>query len=249
MSTTSYSSNEGNVSPAEVPQRQLPTNGRSKASSLRGSQLLLKSRRHDLNCASGCSDVSDDDLLTAAQRGDQQAFAELCRRHSTVTKKKIFRIVRNHEDTEDALQDTLLRAYMHLSSFRRSCKFSSWFTTIGVNSALMILRKRRVRRETYGSLGSLEAGTVEQQEPLDRSPGPERIYLKKQTILLVRREVEKLRPILRSVVNHYYGSECSLEEAAKAQEISLNAAKSRLLRGRVRLRSSLERYGISRFDD
>ena len=59
--------------------------------------------------------------------------------------------------------------------------------------------------------------SVELQEPLDRSPGPEGIYLKQQAILLVRREVEKLPPSLRSVVNHYYGSECSLEEAAKAQ--------------------------------
>ena len=88
--------------------------------------------------------------------------------------------------------------------------------------------------------------SVEIQEPLDRSPGPEKIYLKQQAILLVRRQVERLPPSLRSVVNHYYGSDCSLEEAAKAQQISLAAAKSRLLRGRVRLRSSLARYGISK---
>ena len=171
---------------------------------------------------------------------------ELCRRHSAVTKKKIFRIVRNQEDAEDALQDTLLRAYTHLASFRRSCRFSTWLTTIGVNAALMILRKRRVRGETYASTSTLDTGTVELQEPVDRSPGPEGIYLKQQAILLVRREVEKLHPSLRSVVNHYYGSDCSLEEAAKAQDISLAAAKSRLLRGRVRLRSSLAGYGISK---
>ena len=88
---------------------------------------------------------------------------------------------------------------------------------------------------------------MELQEHVDRSPGPKETYLKQQAILLLRREVEKLHPSLRSVVNHYYGSECSLEEAAIAQEISLAAAKSRLLRGRVRLRSSLARYGISKF--
>jgi DNA-directed RNA polymerase specialized sigma24 family protein len=75
------------------------------------------------------------------------------------------------------------------------------------------------------------------------------MYLRQQTILLVRREVKKLKPSLRSVVSHYYASECSLEEAAKAQEISLGAAKSRLLRGRARLRSSFARYGISKADN
>jgi RNA polymerase sigma-70 factor, ECF subfamily len=190
-------------------------------------------------------DISEDDLITSAQSGDQNAFVELCRRHSAVAKMKIFSIVRNHEDTEDALQDTLLRAYLHLSTFRRSCKFSTWLTTIGMNSALMIMRKRRVRRESHASPGGLETAAAEPQEFVDRSPGPERIYVYQQEILLVRREVEKLRPSLRSVVIHHYGSDCSVQETAEAQGISLAATKSRLMRGRGRLRSSLARYGIS----
>ena len=246
MSTASYNPNESNVSLPEAPRKQCPTSAGSEATNLLGSQRLSQSIQHDRNRAIGDSFVSDDDLITAAQRGDQQAFAELCRRHSIVAKKKIFRIVRNHEDAEDALQDTLLRAYTHLTSFRRSCKFSTWLTIIGVNSALMMIRKRRVRREINTVSYDLDAGTVELQDPVDRSPGPEEIYQRQQAILLLRREVEKLHPSLRSVVNHYYGSECSLEEAAIAQEISLPAAKSRLSRGRVRLRSSLARYGISK---
>jgi RNA polymerase sigma-70 factor, ECF subfamily len=246
MSTTSCNLNEAHVPLARVPHKEGLTNAGPKATRSIASHLLLPSSLREGHCAGGLSDVSDDDLITAAQRGDQQAFVELCGRHSTATKKKIFRIVRNHQDAEDALQDTLLRAYTHLTSFRRSCQFATWFTAIGVNSALMILRKRRVRNETYASSNSPDAGTVELREPVERSLGPEGIYLKQQAILLVRREVEKLHPSLRSVVSHYYGSECSLEEAAKAHEISLAAAKSRLQRGRLRLRSSLARYGISK---
>jgi RNA polymerase sigma-70 factor, ECF subfamily len=202
-------------------------------------------RSHNGNCACGRADVSDDDLITAAQCGDQKAFVELCGRHSGVTKAKILSIVRNYEDAEDGLQDTLLRAYTHLTSFRRSCTFATWLTAIGVNSALMILRKRKLRREASASTSGLDPGTVELPEFVDRSPGPEAICLKQQAILLVRREVEKLHPILRSAVNHYYVSECSLQEAAKAEEISLGAAKSRLSRGRRKLRSSLAGHGIS----
>jgi RNA polymerase sigma-70 factor (ECF subfamily) len=246
MRTTFCNSNEGNVPPAGAPRRQGVTDSESEVGSSLGTQMLSRSSPNDGNYTCRHSEVSDDDLVTAAQCGDQKAFVALCGRHSTVTKKKILRIVRNHEDAEDALQDTLLRAYTHLTSFRRSCKFSTWLTAIGVNSALMIMRKRRVRRETYSSTCSLDKGTVELQEPVDRSLGPEGIYLRQQAILLVRREVTKLKPILRSVVSHYYGSECSLEEAAKAEEISLGAVKSRLLRGRVGLRSSLAKYGISK---
>jgi RNA polymerase sigma-70 factor (ECF subfamily) len=244
MIATSYDSNETYLPGAGVTLEQRPASAGSKPDNPLGSQALSRSNTCGDSYGCSTSEVSDDDLITAAQRGDQKAFAELCGRHSTVTKKKIFRIVRNHADAEDVLQDTLLRAYTHLPFFRRSCKFSSWLTTIAVNSALMILRKRRVRRETYAS--GLDTEIMELREPVDPSPGPEGIYLKQQAILLVRREVEKLQPSLRSAVNHYYRSECSLQEAAKAHEISLGAAKSRLLRGRAKLRSSLASYGISK---
>jgi len=244
MGGTSYNPNKGDISPAAVPRKEGRIKAGSKTGSSLGSHLLSRSSPHNGNHAGDHSEISDDELITAAQCGDQQAFVELCRRHSTLTERKIFSIVRNREDAEDALQDTLLRAYRHMAAFRRSCKFSTWLTTIGINSALMILRQRKVRRETYAATSVLDTGTVEPKEPVDRSLGPEGIYLKQQAILLVRREIEKLHPSLRSVVKHYYGSECSLEEAAKAQEISLAAAKSRLMRGRVRLRSSLARFGI-----
>jgi RNA polymerase sigma-70 factor, ECF subfamily len=246
MRTAPYSSSEANVPPSKVFRKKDSPIAESNSRDSLDSQLPSPSSLHDGNCACNHSEVSDDDLITAAQYGDQMAFVELCGRHSTVTKKKIFRIVRNQEDAEDAFQDTLLRAYTHLTSFRRSCRFSTWLTAIGVNSALMIIRKRRVRREAYASTCHLDMGTVELNEPKDRSPGPEGIYQKQQANLLVRREVEKLPPRLRSVVSHYYGFECSLEETAIAQEISVAAAKSRLRRGRVMLRSSLARYGISK---
>lgn len=249
MSTTSYDPNVAYFPAPGVFGKRRLANASSEDCNLLDSQPLSPSSCQDETFFSGDSDVSEDELITAAQGGDQRAFMELCERHSAIVKNKIIRIVRNQEDAEDALQDTLLRAYLHLTSFRRSCKFSTWLTTVGVNSALMIMRKRRVRREAYASASSLDTETVRIQEFADVSPGPEGIFLRHQTSLLVRREVEKLHPTLRSVVNHYYGSECSLEEAARAHEITLGAAKSRLLRGRVRLRSSLARYGISEFSN
>jgi RNA polymerase sigma-70 factor, ECF subfamily len=244
MRTNLHNPNDANVPTARTLRNEGFTNAGSNAGHFIGVQLLSRSSIRDGNCVCGHSEVSDDDLITAAQRGNQKAFVELCGRYSSIVKKKILRIVRNQEDAEDALQDTLLRAYTHVTSFRRACKFSSWLTAIGVNSALMIVRKRKSRRETSASTSSLDPGTVELQEPVDRSLGPDGIYFKQQANLLVRREVEKLCPTLRSVVNHYYGSECSLEESAKALDISLSATKSRLFRGRVRLRSSLESYGM-----
>lgn len=213
------------------------------------SRNVLEAALADWKLACNRIDASDDELITAAQEGDQLAFMELCRRHSSMVKNKILRIVQNREDAEDVMQDTLLRAFLHLSSFRRSCKFSTWVTSIAVNAALMLLRKRRVRREHSECASNLCLRSVVVQETADRSPGPDGIYLEQQESLLVRRAIEKLHPNLRSLFNHYYGSEASLEEVAKAQEISLAAAKSRLLRGRTKLRFSLARHGLFKYGD
>jgi RNA polymerase sigma-70 factor (ECF subfamily) len=189
--------------------------------------------------------ASDDQLLMTAQSGDQQAFVELCGRHSPMVKKRIFSIVRSHEDAEDALQDTLLRAYRHLGTFRRTCKFSTWLTSIGTNTALMILRKRKTRKEGHTDLLSDESGTARRMEHMDLSLDPEGLHARHQMILVVKREVDKLRPTLRSIIRQYYGAECSLEESAKALGISVTTAKSRLMRGRKTLRSYLRRRGVS----
>jgi RNA polymerase sigma-70 factor (ECF subfamily) len=248
VSTAFYNPNDLNVPRTGVPPRLAPTNAGYTFVKCLDSHPLSMSAVHNGDRRFGLSNVSEGDLISAAQMGDQRAFMELCGRHSGVTKQKIFRIVRNYEDTEDALQDTLLRAYTHLASFRRTCKFATWLTAIGVNSALMIIRKRRVRKEISASLGSQEGETVALLEPIDQSPGPEANFLKQQSILILRRELKRLKPSLRSIVDHYYGTECSLEEVAKEHQVSLGAAKSRLLRGRNRLRSSLARHGLSKLD-
>lgn len=246
MSAASYMPDEESFQHPAVHPKQSFTGAEYDADNFLDSQPFSRASPRGGSYGRGHSEVPDDDLIAAAQCGDQLAFAELCRRHSSIVKNKILRIVRNREDAEDALQDTLLRAYLHLSSFRRSCKFATWLTAIGVNSALMIMRKRKVRRESNGAAGNLDTRTLELLEPVDRSPGPEGICVRQQAILLVRREVEKLRPSLRSIVDQYYRSECSLEEVANTLDISVAAAKARLQRGRVRLRSSLARYGMSK---
>ena len=184
---------------------------------------------------------TDDDLVQAAQSGDHEAFAELCRRHAQVVRKRILAIVRHQQDAEDALQETLLRAYANLGKFRQSCKFSTWFTAIGINAALMVIRKRKTRREADMELDGIEGSTW---DVADREPDPERCVAKGQIILLLRKKLQGLPPKMQEVVTSYYGHDYSLQETAEALGISVAAVKSRLLRGRRRLKASFKRKGL-----
>src|SRR5580658_10918841 len=91
--------------------------------------------------------IGDLELVAAAKAGSNAAFEELQSRYSHRLYRRIQSITRNHEDAEDALQDTFLRAYLSLDSFEGRSQFSSWLTRIAINSALMLLRRRRTRAE------------------------------------------------------------------------------------------------------
>jgi RNA polymerase sigma-70 factor (ECF subfamily) len=184
---------------------------------------------------------ADDDLVQAAQSGDDEAFAELCRRHTQATRRKILAIVRHQQDAEDAMQETLIRAYTNLGKFRQSCKFSTWITAIGINAALTVIRKRKSRRESDIEPHSPEKAAW---DIADQAPDPERRVTKAQIILLLQKELHGLPQKMQEVVASYYGHDYSLQEAADALGISVAATKSRLIRGRRSLRSSLKRKGF-----
>src|SRR5277367_4736728 len=85
------------------------------------------------------------ELVAAARSGSAAAFAELREIYATRVYRKLLIITKNREDAEDALQDTFLRAYKALHAFEERSSFYTWITTIATNSALMILRRRRIR--------------------------------------------------------------------------------------------------------
>lgn len=187
-----------------------------------------------------CYEVAcEADLVRAAQSGNQHAFVELCRRHSTSLKWRIRRIVRNRADAEDVLQDTLVRAFSHLAGFRATCSFRNWITTIAINNSLMLLRKRRIRAETGLELVTAEGKEVEIYQISDPMPNPEQVYAKRQASQRVSQAVKMLPPGFRLLVERYHKDEVKLVDAANAIGITAAAAKSRLLRARIALRRHL----------
>ncbi len=191
------------------------------------------------------SRASDDELLAAARSSDGRAFAELCRRPANSIQKRVFRMLRNREDAEDVLQDAIYKAFVHLHCFRGTCSFSVWLTRIAINSALMLMRKRRSRSEiSYDQRGDQDQEWQIWEFP-DRSPNPEQIYVKRQAIERMSVAVNRLSPRYRDLVQQFHGTEQSLLETAEKLGIKLGTAKSRLLRARLKIRLSLEKQRIS----
>lgn len=179
---------------------------------------------------------NDESLVRAAKQGEAHAFGELCDRHRRKIYRTAYRIIRNHEDAEDAVQDSFIRAFMHLGEFDERAQFSTWLVRIAINSALMILRKKNQKRDV--SLD--QAATEEKSEmPLqipDSRPNPEQHFLRTERRRIVGHAVGKLRPRVRRVLQICQLEECSVKETAYKLGISTSATKSLLLRGRASLR-------------
>ena len=86
------------------------------------------------------------DLVAAAQRGDQTAFAGLVALHQRKAYAIARAIVYVHEDAEDAVQEAFLRAYQALGKFRTDEPFGAWLSRIVANAALDITRRRKIRK-------------------------------------------------------------------------------------------------------
>src|SRR5277367_6411115 len=191
----------------------------------------------DLNCFGPAT--AEALVVEAAKAGNHSAFEELWARYSNTAFKLVYRIIGNRDDAEDTLQDAWMKAFVHLKTFDGRSKFSTWLTRIAINSALMVLRRKRSRPETSMD-GSGDGETWDQWEVPDNRSNIEDLYLKKEAELKLEEAIERLRPALQSVIEIqrlHYGTN---KEIADAAGISVAALKSRLVRARALVRSSLQ---------
>jgi RNA polymerase sigma-70 factor, ECF subfamily len=177
-------------------------------------------------------------LIAAARSGSSAAFAELREIYAPRVYRKLVTITRNREDAEDALQDTFLRVYMALHTFEERSSFYTWVTRIAINSALMILRRRRTRSEVSFDSPSETEEAIPGIEFRDTGPSPEHICVDRQSYACVLRSIWNLQPRLRQVIQMRMMNSCSIREIAQALDISEAAVKSRLSRARARLAST-----------
>jgi len=183
--------------------------------------------------------AQEEELLSAAQAGHEWAFIELCYRHSSRILFTLYRITKNREDAEDAFQESVLKAFVHFGDFNRASSFVTWLTRIGVNAALTILRKRRVRPQIPTDAPIDGSAGPFQWEIADGRPSPEEYCIQHEKQRHLQAAISKLPPGCQRVVEIRLRSDSSMKEIAEKMGITTSATKSRLLRARKALHSSI----------
>ncbi|HXG01192.1 MAG TPA: sigma-70 family RNA polymerase sigma factor [Bacteroidota bacterium] len=186
---------------------------------------------------------SDLHLIDLARRGNKRAFAQLVRRYEDMVYKFSYKVCRDRQKAEEALQDTFINMYRNLGSFDGRSKLSTWLYRIVTNNCLMKRRRRKLEQvlESYDNPPMDAAGTPTHNIPRWEET-PADVVMKRELREVLEKAIQKLPVdyrivfILRDVEGN------SNEETAKILGLSVEATKSRLRRARAFLRDQLNPY-------
>jgi len=204
-------------------------------------QLTDEANGQNTSTLSACNQVRgiEASLVAVARGGNAAAFERLVAGHDQRLRLLAQRITHSREDAEDAVQGSLLQAFVHLRGFRGDSPFSAWLTRIVTNEALMHLRKNRRRKEV-----SLDDSRVEdaccQWELVRFGLSPEEDFIQRELRQIVVGMIQKLQPSFRIVLQLRFVKQLSINATAQTLNLPVSTVKSRLHRARLKLRQILE---------
>jgi RNA polymerase sigma-70 factor, ECF subfamily len=185
---------------------------------------------------------SDSPLVREATQGNHAAFAELVRNHDRAILRLTLHLTGSPQDAQDLCQETFLKAYQKLSSFRFESSFATWLHRIAANSCLGYLRKQRSRKVSLTVSGDVDGG---EGDLLDRIPdahplsSPEQALMNGELRKQIGHALRGLTPRERMLfeLRHYHG--LKIRAAAEMLNTSEEAAKTTLFRATRKLREQL----------
>ena len=183
---------------------------------------------------------ADAGLVQRARDREEAAIRTLMQANN----RRLFRlargILRNDAEAEDVVQETWVRAFTHLDSFRGDSSFATWLSRIAMNEALGRLRRARPNVEwTTLPSGTLEAQII--QFPNSASEDPEKSMAQREIRHVVEHAIDELPEAFRIVFITRVIEGMNVEETAELLDLKPETVKTRLHRARNMLKENVER--------
>jgi RNA polymerase sigma factor (sigma-70 family) len=186
--------------------------------------------------------VEESELVRRARRGDLQAYDDLVKRYQERIYATIYHMTSNHEDANDLAQESFIKAFQAMKSFKGGSTFYTWLYRIAVNKTINFLKQRKNR--THMSLNDLDFNTEHDPDMMalisDNTPrraaGLTELQNKLNEALLKLSEPHRLVVVLHDVQGQ------SHEEIAKVMDCNIGTVRSRLFYARQQLQGYLNDY-------
>ena len=176
------------------------------------------------------------ELLDDLRAGKSEAYEQLYNQYYESVYTLTYGILQNHDDAQDAVQQTFIHVFRKLSTLKNHGSFFSWLMRIANNEALMILRKRK---RTPVPDEDIDVKILEQE--VDEPMLPATMAERHDTAEQLRRMIEKLPYEQRETLVLYYYHEMKIREIAEVMDCSEGTVKTRLRNARIRVKSEWEK--------
>lgn len=173
--------------------------------------------------------MDEQKAIAGARQGDRQAFAWLMDRYKHMVYTVCHRVLRNHEEAEEAAQDSFIKVHRHLEGYQGTSRFSTWLYSIAYRTALSKLRARG------GETSDLDTLEGSGHEPVEL-PGPDHGDRK----ALVEWALGRLAPEDSAVLTFFYLQELGIDEIVTITGLGESNVKVRLHRARKKMLAVLQ---------
>ena len=187
--------------------------------------------------------TTDRDLVDRVLNGETNVFGSIIRNTENLVAKIIFDMIATERDRKDIAQDVYIKAYQKLPCFKFQSKLSTWIGQICYNTCIDHLRKKKFvlaesifETETDSLNDILDMMNSEQgnfDEPVDT------LVMGKNISEIVKKKIEKLPPIYKTLISLYHNEELSYDEIGTITGLPAGTVKSYLFRARRELKNDL----------
>ncbi len=186
--------------------------------------------------------IKEFDLIRKAAKGDPDAFESLMLQYQTGVYNLCYRMLGNPEDAADMTQETFLKAWKSLEGFHMSSAFSTWLYRLATNCCLDLLRSKK-RKPVISLVQEDEDGEEMTFDPMDPSPQPDELLIKKEERQILQEALESLDEQQRAILTLRVVKDLSYEDISAILQIKEGTVKSRLARARDNLRKKVLQLG------
>ncbi|MBM3333822.1 sigma-70 family RNA polymerase sigma factor [Candidatus Sumerlaeota bacterium] len=181
------------------------------------------------------------ELVVRCQQGDRAAFEVLVAQIGPDLYRMIFAQVRDHDDTDEILQECLIRVYKHLPTLREVAKFPGWMARMVVNQCHSHrLKRSRTAVESIEETADPSTLEVMWQDP--HAANPRRALLRKEMMADINEAISSLPTRQRSAIVLFEVEDLPIREIARVMNCSEGAVKFNIHQARKKLKLALRQY-------
>lgn len=182
-------------------------------------------------------------VCDARERGSRKAYADLMASYREPLYLLLLRMTRNTTTADDLTVETFSKAFLQLHRYAPTGSFSSWLFSIGVNTYIDYLRKRRLDAIPLSDLSHNSAGDFVEYQLPSGQPNPEEAMIRMQRDESLKQIVSQLKEPYRRIIEMRFYEDLSYEEIAERLKIPLGTVKVRLSRAKALLSSIIAKKG------